>query len=38
MALAYAEAYPQEIADSAALGARRDYAGMKEQIPELEQL
>ncbi len=38
MALAYADAYPQEIADSAALAARRDYAGMKEEIPELERL
>src|ERR1039458_454613 len=38
MALAYADAYPQEIADSAALVARRDYAGMKQEIPELEQL
>ena len=38
MALAYADAYPQEIADSAALASRRDYAGMKQEIPELEQL
>ena len=38
MALAYADAYPQEIVDSAALAARRDYAGMKQEIPELEQL
>jgi hypothetical protein len=38
MALAYADAYPQEIADSAALAARRDYEGMKQEIPELEQL
>ena len=38
MALAYADAYPQEIADCAALAARRDYAGMKQEIPELEQL
>ena len=36
--LAYADAYPQEIADSAAVTARRDYAGMKQEIPELEQL
>lgn len=38
MALAYADAYPQEIKDSAALASRRDYAGMKQEIPELEQL
>ena len=38
MALAYADAYPQEIKDSAALAARRDYAGLKQEIPELEQL
>ena len=38
MALAYADAYTQEIKDSAALAARRDYAGMKQEIPELEQL
>lgn len=38
MALAYAEAYPQEIADCAALAARRDFAGMKREIPHLEQL
>jgi hypothetical protein len=38
MALAYAHAYPQEIADSAALASRRDYEGMKQEIPELEQL
>ena len=38
MALAYADAYPQEIEDSAALASRRDYAGMKQEIPELEQL
>ena len=38
MALAYADAYPQEINDGAALAARRDFAGMKEEIPELEQL
>jgi hypothetical protein len=38
MALGYADAYPQEIADSAALASRRDYAGMKLEIPDLEQL
>lgn len=38
MALAYADAYPQEIADCAALAARRDFAGMKQEIPNLEQL
>ncbi len=38
MALAYAEAYPQEILDSAALAARRDFAGMQQEIPDLEQL
>jgi hypothetical protein len=38
MALAYADAYPQEIQDSLALAARRDYAGMKQEIPDLEQL
>ncbi|HXD00231.1 MAG TPA: hypothetical protein VN048_12895 [Verrucomicrobiae bacterium] len=38
MALAYADAYPQEIKDSSALSARRDYAGMKQEIPDLEQL
>ena len=38
LALAYAEAYPQEIADSAALAARRDFAGLKREIPNLEQL
>ncbi len=38
MALLYAEAYPQEIADSAALAARRDFAGLKQEIPDLEQL
>ncbi|HEX9045848.1 MAG TPA: hypothetical protein VF988_02375 [Verrucomicrobiae bacterium] len=38
MALAYADAYPQEIADSAALAARRDFAGLKQAIPNLEQL
>ena len=38
MALAYGDAYPQEIKDSTALAARRDYAGMKQEIPELEQL
>jgi hypothetical protein len=37
MALAYAEAYPQEIKDSAALAAQRDFAGMKQDVPELEQ-
>jgi hypothetical protein len=38
MALAYADAYPQEIKDGTALAARRDYAGMKEEIPDLELL
>jgi hypothetical protein len=38
MALAYADAYPQEIADCAALAARRDYDGLRREIPELEQL
>ena len=38
MALAYADAYPQEIKDSTALAARRDYADMKREIPDLEQL
>ncbi len=38
MALAYADAYPQEVKDAAELAARRDYAGMKEEIPDLEQL
>ncbi len=38
MALLYAEAYSQEIADSAALAARRDFAGLKQEIPDLEQL
>jgi hypothetical protein len=30
--------YPQEIADCATLAARRDFAGMKQEIPNLEQL
>lgn len=38
LALAYAEAYPQEIEDCAALAARRDFAGLKCEIPNLEQL
>jgi len=38
MALAYADAYPQEIQDSAALAARRDFVGLKAEIPDLEQL
>jgi hypothetical protein len=38
MALAYAAAYPQEIADCAALAARRDFEGLKHEIPGLEQL
>jgi hypothetical protein len=38
MALAYADAYPQEIADCTALAAQRDFAGLKQEIPNLEQL
>lgn len=38
MAMAYADAYPQEVQDGAALAARRDYDGMKEEIAELELL
>lgn len=37
MALASADAYPQEIQDSAALAACRDFAGMRQEIPDLEQ-
>ena len=33
MALAYADAYPQEIKDGMALAAGRDYAGMKRKYP-----
>ena len=38
MALAYADAYPQEISDCLALHAHRDFAGMKEVLPGLELL
>jgi len=38
MARAYADAYPREIADGRALAARRDFAGLKSEIPNLETL
>ena len=38
MALAYAEAYPQEIAASLALHRRRDFEGLKAVSPNLEKL
>ncbi len=38
IALTYADTYRQEIKDSETLAAGRDYAGMKQEIPELEQL
>lgn len=38
MALAYAEAYPEEIAAGLALHAHRDFEGLKSISPELEKL
>jgi hypothetical protein len=38
MALAYAEAYPEEIAASLALHAHRDFEGLKAISPNLERL
>jgi hypothetical protein len=38
MALAYAEAYPEEIAASLALHAHRDFEGLKAVSPNLEKL
>ena len=38
MALAYAEAYPGEIAASLALHAHRDFEGLKAVSPSLEEL
>jgi len=38
MALAYADAYPEEINDSLALHAHRDFEGLKEVLPALELL
>lgn len=36
MALAYADAYPEEIQECLALHERRDFSGLKEFLPELE--
>jgi hypothetical protein len=38
MALAYAEAYPEEIAASLTLHQRRDFEGLKAVSPNLEKL
>jgi len=38
MALAYAEAYPEEIAASLALHAHRDFEGLKAVSPNVERL
>jgi hypothetical protein len=38
MALAYADAHPEEINDSLALHAHRDFEGLKEVLPGLELL
>lgn len=37
-ALAYADAYPEEIAACRELHAQRDYSGLKALVPELEEL